>query len=44
LEADQQYTSDWAVFLADEVKVKDEFEGNVVDLGVFQLVFLVYFV
>ncbi|KAH8977132.1 hypothetical protein EDB92DRAFT_2002107 [Lactarius akahatsu] len=27
------YTSDWAAFLAAEVKVKDEFEGNVVDLG-----------
>ncbi|KAH9054792.1 hypothetical protein EDB87DRAFT_1767442 [Lactarius vividus] len=27
------YTSDWAVFLADEAKVKDGFEGNIVDLG-----------
>ncbi|KAF8129235.1 hypothetical protein EV363DRAFT_1169106, partial [Boletus edulis] len=27
------YTSDWAVFLAAEAKVKDQFEGNVVDLG-----------
>ncbi|KAK0192612.1 hypothetical protein F5146DRAFT_1040678 [Armillaria mellea] len=27
------YTSDWAAFLAAEVKVMDEFEGNVVDLG-----------
>ncbi|KAH9071484.1 hypothetical protein EDB83DRAFT_2517301 [Lactarius deliciosus] len=27
------YTSDWAAFLAAEAKVKDEFEGNVVDLG-----------
>ncbi|KAI1794500.1 hypothetical protein LXA43DRAFT_107496 [Ganoderma leucocontextum] len=28
-----QYTADWAVFLAAEAKVKDVFEGNVVDLG-----------
>ncbi|KAI0787707.1 hypothetical protein C8Q74DRAFT_1253335 [Fomes fomentarius] len=27
------FTSDWAAFLAAEAKVKDEFEGNVVDLG-----------
>ncbi|KAJ6598649.1 hypothetical protein B0H10DRAFT_2167577 [Mycena sp. CBHHK59/15] len=27
------YTSDWAAFLAAEAKVKDEFEGSVVDLG-----------
>ncbi|KAI0309190.1 hypothetical protein OF83DRAFT_1186441 [Amylostereum chailletii] len=27
------YTSDWAVFLAAEAKVKDVFEGNIVDLG-----------
>ncbi|KAI0765460.1 hypothetical protein C8Q74DRAFT_1205077 [Fomes fomentarius] len=27
------YTSDWAAFLAAEAKVKDTFEGNVVDLG-----------
>ncbi|KAG8717991.1 hypothetical protein FRC08_006187 [Ceratobasidium sp. 394] len=27
------YTSDWAAFLAAEAKVKDEFEGNAVDLG-----------
>ncbi|THH05847.1 hypothetical protein EW145_g4506 [Phellinidium pouzarii] len=27
------YTSDWAAFLAAEAKVKDEFEGNVLDLG-----------
>lgn len=31
------YTSDWAVFLASEEKVKDEFEGNVIDLGAFLL-------
>jgi len=33
------YTSDWAAFLAAEAKVKDEFEGNVVDLGAFRLLF-----
>ncbi|KAH9988443.1 hypothetical protein BJV74DRAFT_878221 [Russula compacta] len=27
------YTSDWPAFLAAEAKVKDKFEGNVVDLG-----------
>lgn len=27
------YTTDWGVFLAAEAKVKDAFEGNVVDLG-----------
>ncbi|KAK7049630.1 hypothetical protein VNI00_005661 [Paramarasmius palmivorus] len=27
------YTSDWAAFVAAEAKVKDQFEGNVVDLG-----------
>ncbi|KDN33507.1 hypothetical protein RSAG8_13400, partial [Rhizoctonia solani AG-8 WAC10335] len=27
------YTSDWAAFLAAEVKVKNEFKGNVIDLG-----------
>ena len=32
------YTSDWAAFLAAEAKVKDEFEGNVVDLGAFRLI------
>ena len=30
------YTSDWAAFLAAEGKVRDEFEGNVVDLGAFR--------
>jgi hypothetical protein len=30
------YTSNWAAFLAAEAKVKDEFEGNVVDLGAFR--------
>ena len=29
------FTSDWAAFLAAEPKVKQEFEGNIVDLGVF---------
>ncbi|KAI9512445.1 hypothetical protein F5148DRAFT_1365369 [Russula earlei] len=28
-----QYTADWAAFLAEEAKIKDAFEGNVVDLG-----------
>ena len=36
------YTSDWAAFLAAEAKVKDEFEGNVVDLGAFRLFFLIF--
>ncbi|KAK2460790.1 hypothetical protein APHAL10511_007260 [Amanita phalloides] len=36
------YTSDWAAFLATEAKVKGEFEGNVVDLGAFRLIFLVF--
>ena len=36
------YTSDWAAFLAAEGKVKDEFEGNVVDLGTFRLIFLAF--
>ena len=36
------YTSDWAAFLAAEAKVRDEFEGNVVDLGAFRLIFLVF--
>ncbi|KAI0027716.1 hypothetical protein K488DRAFT_81018 [Vararia minispora EC-137] len=27
------YTTDWAAFLVDEVRVKSQFEGNVVDLG-----------
>jgi len=35
------YTSDWAVFLAAEAKVKGEFKGNVVDLGAFRLIFLI---
>ena len=30
-----RYTSDWAAFVAVEAKVKDHFEGNVVDLGAF---------
>ena len=36
------YTSDWAAFLAAEAKVKNEFEGNVIDLGVFRLIFLIF--
>jgi hypothetical protein len=32
------YTSDWAAFLAAEAKVRDEFEGNVIDLGAFRLI------
>ncbi|THU77060.1 hypothetical protein K435DRAFT_785161, partial [Dendrothele bispora CBS 962.96] len=32
VDTDTQYTTDWAAFLATEAKVKDEFEGNVVDL------------
>lgn len=35
-------TSDWAAFLAAEAKVKDQFEGNVVDLGAFRLFFLAF--
>lgn len=35
------YTSDWAAFLADEAKVKDEFEGNVIDLGALQPIILI---
>ena len=35
LEGGTRYTSDWAAFLADEAKVRDEFEGNIVDLGTF---------
>jgi len=31
-----RYTSDWGAFLATEAKVKDQFEGNVVDLGAFR--------
>ncbi|KAJ3862325.1 hypothetical protein EV359DRAFT_83452 [Lentinula novae-zelandiae] len=33
VEGGTRYTSDWAAFVADEAKVQDEFEGNVVDLG-----------
>ncbi|KAH7876924.1 uncharacterized protein C8R40DRAFT_1159842 [Lentinula edodes] len=33
VEGGTRYTLDWAAFVADEAKVKDEFEGNVVDLG-----------
>ncbi|KAF8463412.1 hypothetical protein DFH94DRAFT_786723 [Russula ochroleuca] len=33
VEGGTRYTSDWGAFLATEAKVKDHFEGNVVDLG-----------
>jgi hypothetical protein len=36
------YTSDWATFVAAEAKVKDQFEGNVIDLGAFRLIFLAF--
>jgi hypothetical protein len=36
VEGGTQYTSDWGAFLAAEAKVKDRFEGNVVDLGAFR--------
>jgi len=35
VEGGTRYTSDWAAFLVAEAKVRDEFEGNVVDLGSF---------
>ncbi|KAI9456281.1 hypothetical protein BJY52DRAFT_1204836 [Lactarius psammicola] len=33
VEGGTRYTSDWGALLAAEAKVKDQFEGNVVDLG-----------
>jgi hypothetical protein len=36
VEGGTRYTSDWGAFLAAEVKVKDWFEGNVIDLGAFR--------
>jgi hypothetical protein len=36
VEGGTRYTSDWGVFLAAEAKVKDWFEGNVIDLGAFR--------
>ena len=42
VEGDTRYTSDWAAFLAAEAKVKDQFEGNVVDLGAFRLIFFIF--
>jgi hypothetical protein len=36
VEGGTRYTSDWGAFLAAEAKVKDQFEGNVVDLGAFR--------
>ena len=41
VEGGTPYTSDWAAFLAAEAKVKDKFEGNVVDLAAFRLILLV---
>lgn len=41
-EGGTRYTSDWAAFLVAEAKVKDQFEGNVVDLGAFRLIFLAF--
>ena len=38
------HTSDWVAFLAAEATAKDKFEGNVVDLGAFRLIFLIYLV
>jgi hypothetical protein len=36
VEGGTHYTSDWAAFLAADAKVKDRFEGNIVDLGAFR--------
>ncbi|KAF5381360.1 hypothetical protein D9615_008320 [Tricholomella constricta] len=33
VEGGTRYTSDWGAFVVAEAKVKDQFEGNVVDLG-----------
>jgi hypothetical protein len=41
-EGGTRYTSDWAAFQAAEAKVKEQFEGNVVDLGAFRLVSLAF--
>jgi hypothetical protein len=35
IECGTQYMSDWAAFLAAELKVKARFEGNIVNLGAF---------
>ena len=35
VEGGTRYTSDWGAFLATEAKVRPQFEGNVVDIGVF---------
>lgn len=35
IEGGTRYTSDWGAFLATEAKVRDQFEGNVVDIGAF---------
>jgi len=36
VEGATRYSSDWGTFLAAEAKVKDQCEGNVVDLGAFR--------
>ena len=41
-ESNTRYTEDWGVFVAAEAKVKDAFEGNVVDPGAFRPIFLAY--
>ncbi|KAG6835084.1 hypothetical protein H0H93_005020 [Arthromyces matolae] len=33
------YTSDWGAFVANEEKVKENFEGNVIDIGVYHLLY-----
>ena len=35
VEGGTRYTSDWGAFLANEAKVRGQFEGNVVDIGAF---------
>ncbi len=41
VEGGTKYTLDWGAFLVAEEKVRDQFEGNVVDLGAFLLIFLI---
>ena len=43
VEGGTKYTSDWGAFLVAEAKVRDQFEGNVVDLGAFRLIFLIFY-
>ncbi len=40
VEGGTNFTLDWGAFLVDEAKVRDQFEGNVVDLGAFLLISL----